>query len=242
MLFYTQTTRNVQKIEKSRSRYYLCQMITPSILPDQKNESPMCEMVAEVPGLLYWPEFVARDKQKMLVASLRASIKWSRVSPNEKSRRVIHYGYVYDYTHSSGLREAERIPDHLQAISDSARFPPILGRESIRFDQLIINEYLPGQGIAPHIDDPRQFCDVVFCVSLGSGTTVKFTHPDGRMVSKYIAPGSAYAMTGESRFVWKHAIDPKKSDTIDDECIPRGTRYSLTYRVAALTHLVQVID
>lgn len=215
-------------------------MITPSILPDQKNESPRCEMVADVPGLLYWPEFVTCDNQKMLISSLRASIKWSRVSPNEKSRRVIHYGYMYDYMRrSSGLQGTDQIPDHLQAISDSARFPPILGRESIRFDQILINEYLPGQGIAPHIDNSKQFCDVVFCVSLGSGTIVKFTHPDGRIVSKYVAPGSAYAMTGESRFVWKHAIDPKKSDTIDGEDIPRGTRYSLTYRVAAITHLVQ---
>lgn len=210
-------------------------MITSNSETDQKIVSPRCEIDADVPGLLYWPEFISPDDQQMLASSLRASIRWSRVSPNEKARRVIHYGFAYDYTRAFDLQETECIPDHLQRISDMARFPAILGRETIRFNQLIINEYLPGQGIAPHIDDSRQFCEVIFCVSLCSGTTINFTHPDGRNVSKYVMPGSAYAMSGDSRYIWKHAIEPKKSDTINGERIKRGVRYSLTYRVAALT-------
>ena len=80
---------------------------------------------------------------KPLLARIDAHA-WS----TELSRRVQHYGYAYDYkarevTQSSYLGP---LPDWLGALAGELvsdghfRQPP---------DQVFINEYLPGQGIAP---------------------------------------------------------------------------------------------
>ena len=47
-------------------------------------------------------------------------------------------------------------------------------QEEYLFDQLIVNEYQPGQGISPHIDNQTLFGDVVVSVSLSSNTIMTF--------------------------------------------------------------------
>jgi len=42
-------------------------------------------------------------------------------------------------------------------------------------DQVIINEYQPGQGISPHIDCERCFGPRIFIISLGSQAVMEFT-------------------------------------------------------------------
>ena len=46
--------------------------------------------------------------------------------------------------------------------------------EQIVFDQMIVNEYEPGQGINPHIDNTTLFRDTIVSVSLGSPTVMVF--------------------------------------------------------------------
>jgi alkylated DNA repair dioxygenase AlkB len=181
-------------------------------------------VIAEVPGLLYWPRFISPDGEQMLISALLNSSAWVGVTSSEKSRRVIHYGYKYDYSRTSALTKTDEIPERF------AILPAASGLPTAKFDQLIINEYLPGQGISSHIDDVHQFGDVIFCISLGSGIMMTFSHPDGQVVQQYVAAGSAYAMTGDARYVWRHAIDAKKYDIIASMKFLRKTRYSLTYR------------
>ena len=42
------------------------------------------------------------------------------------------------------------------------------------YDQLTLNDYLPGDGIPPHVDTHSPFCEVFASLSLGSGTTMQF--------------------------------------------------------------------
>lgn len=42
------------------------------------------------------------------------------------------------------------------------------------FDQLIINEYQPGQGINPHIDNVKLFAEPIVSLSLGSECIMEF--------------------------------------------------------------------
>ena len=42
--------------------------------------------------------------------------------------------------------------------------------------QVIINEYIAGQGINPHIDDPSQFGEWIVGISLGSHTAMNFSN------------------------------------------------------------------
>lgn len=46
--------------------------------------------------------------------------------------------------------------------------------QPIEFNQLIINEYLPGQGINPHVDNPTLFSSPIVSVSLGSECVMEF--------------------------------------------------------------------
>lgn len=95
--------------------------------------------------------------------------------------------------------------------------------------QVIVNEYLPGQGIAPHIDDPKQFGEWVISVSLGSSCVVNFTK-EKQIINKFINKGSVYQMVGDVRYNWKHGIEQVKCDTIDGIRYNRDRRISITFR------------
>ena len=101
-----------------------------------------------------------------------------------------------------------------------------------QFDQLIINKYLPGQGIAPHIDKPSQFGPYIACVTLGSGVEIQFSKTGEETIPIYVEPNSLYIMSGDARYTWKHGIASRKSDLVSDQKIARGTRISLTFRTA----------
>jgi len=87
--------------------------------------------------------------------------------------------------------------------------------------QIIINEYVPGQGISKHIDDPKQFGEWIMCISLGSHVEMTFDDYD---IS--LNPCSLVVMTGDSRYKYTHQIKSRKSD----KGIPRTTRVSITFR------------
>jgi alkylated DNA repair protein alkB family protein 8 len=42
------------------------------------------------------------------------------------------------------------------------------------FDQLTLNDYMPGQGIPPHVDTHSPFEEVFCSLSLKSGVTMNF--------------------------------------------------------------------
>lgn len=44
----------------------------------------------------------------------------------------------------------------------------------IHFDQLIVNQYEPGQGIESHIDKPALFEGIIASISLGSDCFMEF--------------------------------------------------------------------
>lgn len=48
------------------------------------------------------------------------------------------------------------------------------------FDQLTINDYLPGQGIPPHVDTHSPFQEIFASLSLKSGVTMHFKTPEGK--------------------------------------------------------------
>ena len=131
-----------------------------------------------------------------------------------------------------------RIPDDIH----SMLFPaPEISRQRSR--QAILNKYLPGEGITPHIDLLKRFDDGIIGVSLGSGTVMDFEKSydkdQGTTWSLYLPPGSVIVLTGESRYQWTHGIATRDEDWVrmDDQdgkkepvSIKRGTRMSITFR------------
>ena len=100
-------------------------------------------------------------------------------------------------------------------------------------DQVIINEYNPGQGISPHIDCIPCFGGVICSLSLLSPCIMDFKKgKDKHQI--LLKPRSLLIMKDEARYEWKHSIASRKSDNINGTKTPRKRRVSMTFRTVIL--------
>lgn len=178
-----------------------------------------------IPGFTYIPQFLSDDEAA-------AHLRWINTRPTDEwrtdlSRRVIHYGWQYDYQTrqiSSDLYLGP-LPEifakvAMRLFSKTGMFPEIP-------NQVIVNEYEPGQGIAMHTDH-RDFGPTVAMVSLGDSWSIDFLHEHtGLRQSKLLEVGSALVLGEEARLEWRHGISKRKSEPGGR---PRSTRVSLTFR------------
>lgn len=175
-----------------------------------------------VPGLYMIENILSSDECAQLWTRI-TNCTWS----NALARRVQHYGWTYDYNTRNALSKAPPIPAWLaplrQRLLDAFNNVADL-------DQLIINEYQPGQGIAPHTDHVGRFADNILSVSLGSPINMTFERDD-RVVDIWLPVGSVILLSGEARYKWKHSIAKRKTDDMPDGTrVTRSTRISLTFR------------
>jgi alkylated DNA repair dioxygenase AlkB len=178
-----------------------------------------------ITGLRYLPNYISPDAEKKLIETVDKQI-W--LSPLQ--RRVQHYGYIYDYKRRNVTREMfiGGLPDWLQALAEVLHREGHIGETP---DQVIINEYEAGQGIAPHVDCEPCFGDTILSLSLGSACMMDFyALDDERVLHQLLEPRSLLVMEKESRYQWKHGIAARKSDIVEGKSLPRGRRISLTFR------------
>lgn len=180
-----------------------------------------------VPGLRYVPAFLTPAEQEDAVRRIDANDgAWL----TSLSRRVQHYGWRYDYAAravTSDMRIGP-LPDWLYALAE--RLYEAGGFERVP-EQVIINEYEPGQGISMHADHPG-FGDAVAMVSLGDDWAMEFSRvgrdgDDARTASMTLERGSALVLTGEARRGWRHGIAKRRKERDGRE---RKRRLSLTFR------------
>ena len=192
-------------------------------------------------GLEYHSDFLAASDEDGLLAHIDDS-EWL----TDLSRRVMHFGYKYDYT-SRRLDETARIgplPEWLAQLANMVR--EAASEEAMQlldadrpFEQAIINEYLPGQGIAPHIDRDC-FGPIVATVSLGSAVNMDFCcDSTGDEYVQRLVPRSLVLLYGDARFKWRHGIAKRHSDTWNGQKTKRQRRVSITFRTIANTELAQ---
>lgn len=179
-----------------------------------------------VPGLRYVAGWVDAEAERTLLAGIDAA-PWS----GELRRRVQHYGQRYDYGNRSVERVDEPAPPLPEwAVALAARLDLERWLDG-RADQVIVNEYQPGQGISAHIDCVPCFGPRVAAVSLGSACTMDFIGPDRDLrVPLHLEPRSLCVMTGAARYTWRHAIAARKSDPTPGGRVARGRRVSVTFR------------
>lgn len=166
-------------------------------------------------GLTYIKDFITEDEENKLITFIN-SMEWN----NELSRRTQQYGYKYNYSKNNILEKAKVIPHQFNFIINA-----ISQKFNKNFDQLIINEYVAGQGISPHIDHIKLFDDTIISISLGSPCVMKFTNNDN-IYEQILDRRSMVALQSDVRYKWKHSIPARKSDNNID----RTTRISLTFR------------
>jgi alkylated DNA repair dioxygenase AlkB len=98
-------------------------------------------------------------------------------------------------------------------------------------DQAIVNEYLPGQGIAPHVDCEPCFGPEIATVSLGCDVPMEFRSlHTGDAVAVWLPVGSVCVLAGESRAGWTHGIAKRRSDLVAGGRRRRIRRVSATFR------------
>ena len=184
------------------------------------------QQIPAVPGLQFLAGFLTPEQQAYCVKRVDAAVDQWR---NDLSRRVQHYGWRYDY-------QARAItPDmYLGALPDwLARLAQKLYDETGLFDrapeQVIVNEYLPGQGIAMHIDHPG-FGPTVCTISLLDDWEMDFAENWRDKSPALLQRGSCVLLTDDARSVWQHGIAPRKSEALDKGRRNRKRRLSLTFR------------
>ncbi|MBO3761938.1 alpha-ketoglutarate-dependent dioxygenase AlkB [Ciceribacter sp. L1K22] len=189
-------------------------MITPDTLPL---------------GAAYLPGFLSSQDEAALVTNLDA-LPWSE----ELKRRVQHFGYRYDYRARMVTPDVRLgdLPDWLLVLGERLRAAGCLAAMP---DQVIANEYRPGQGISAHVDCVPCFGEIIVSVSLLSPCVMIFRKKaDGDRRSILLEPRSALVMSGEARYDWTHEIPARRSDTIGGAPLARTRRISLTLRTVLL--------
>lgn len=182
-----------------------------------------------VPDLRYEENHISPEEHDALLHRINGQ-PWI----TDLKRRVQHYGYRYDYKarQINLSMHVGALPSWLQQLAERLHTDGYIG---VTPDQVIVNEYTPGQGIADHIDCEPCFGDTIISLSLGSGCIMQFTRvADKQRVPIWLAPRSIVVLSGEARRLWTHGIPARKSDEIEGRRTDRSTRVSLTFRKVIL--------
>jgi len=182
-----------------------------------------------IPGLIYEAEFLSPDEEKVLLSRINAE-RWI----TDLRRRVQHYGWRYDY-------KARRIDPGMYL----GKLPEWLDDVSARLlargwfdqlpDQVIVNEYLPGQGIAAHTDCVPCFGPTLASVSLLSDVLMDFENPRTKeRHSRRLERRSIAVLQGDARYLWRHGISARLKDIYQSKNWIRSRRVSLTFRTVIL--------
>jgi alkylated DNA repair dioxygenase AlkB len=137
--------------------------------------------------------------------------------PYRGKRRVVSYGWKYDFTQRE-LQKAEDIPARLLPARQSAA--EFAGLDPDELQHVLVTEYPAGAAIGWH-KDKHVFGDVIG-LSLLSACVFRFRRKSGtawERAAVVAEPCSAYLLRGPSRDQWEHSIPPVDS-----------LRYSITFR------------
>ncbi|XP_059142156.1 alpha-ketoglutarate-dependent dioxygenase alkB homolog 6-like [Physella acuta] len=134
------------------------------------SKSGLCQqnIVKSAPPTLYYlPDFITKAEEEFLLNKVYSAPKpkWDQLS----HRKLQNWGGL---PRDKGMIP-EKLPDWLQIYMNKiAVLDPFEGNNP---NHVLVNEYLPGQGIMPHEDGPLYF-PTVSTISLGSHTVLDFYH------------------------------------------------------------------
>jgi len=193
-------------------------------VPDSFNEDKI-DVSSRIPGLKYIPDFISTDEERQLLSNINSN-EWL----TDLKRRVQHYGWKYDYK--------SRNIDYRMYLGQLPEWASMVAKRlfecsliSELADQVIVNEYMPGQGIANHVDCEPCFGDSIVSLSLGSTCIMNLINLSTKeKIELVLEPRSAIVIKDESRYNWSHGIPARLADTINKQYIKRQIRLSMTFR------------
>lgn len=185
----------------------------------------ICLEMIDIPGLSYINNFIDTQEQDSLIKQIDNQ-EWLQ----DLSRRTQHYGYKYDYTKKSVDQSLflGPLPDWLKLYTNKLTEQKIFDKTP---DQVIINEYLPGQGISRHVDCVPCFDNTIASLSLNSVCLMQFEQlKTAKKEEMLLDPLSLLVLKNDARYGWMHSIPARKEDVVNSEIITRQRRISLTFR------------
>ena len=194
----------------------------PQLQPIEKKEV----LIETIPGLRYIENYITASEHDALLAYVDNGL-WL----DDLKRRVQHYGFKYNYRARKvdmSMHVGE-LPEWLQSLSKKLHRDEYMPEVA---DQVIVNEYLPGQGISAHIDCEPCFKDTIVSLSLGSSCVMDFTNKldRTRKIPVRLAPRSLVVLKDEARYGWLHSIAARRWDQQEGNRHYRERRVSLTFR------------
>ena len=185
-------------------------LFLPGLAPDHK----------EIPGLELIDNFIDHAVENQLIEIIDKQV-WIC----ELKRRVQHYGYRYDYKLNKVTPEQiGDIPDWLEIWCNYLLEKGIFETKP---NQVIVNEYTPGLGIAAHTD-ASCFGDTVCSLSLASD--IIMTLANEKSIDIFLQRRSLLVLKDQARYEWQHGIAGRKTDKCFGQTWTRKRRISITFR------------
>ena len=174
---------------------------------------------SQVPTLVHKPEFLSEAEEARLLQWFRTGLAPAgREHAGAVRRSVWRFGS--DKPYASYMRSSQ-IPELFKDIIDRLMAENIISPANHKPDSVTINEYQPGQLIAPHIDHVDSG-KVITVISLASPALMLFENgnsPSSNALYLHLAPRCLTQISDSLRYDWKHSIAPVSQ-----------TRYSLVFR------------
>ena len=230
-----------------------CTLLTnpAMLLPDASSTS-----FPPVPGLALLAEFLSEEEEAELLSFLHGH-PWLL----HKFRSVQHFGYAFDYERNDVFEDMREHRGRVGEDDDLHMFPPVFHALIRRFrtlpslpsiaasapsdcgeaefvpNQLTVNRYRPGDGIAAHVDVHSSFTSFVLSLSLASDITMDILPfpptPDQPAPPSFpllLPRRSLLLLSHYARYGCQHAIQARKTDRVDGRLVDRRERISLTFR------------
>lgn len=173
--------------------------------------------VPAIPGICYRQNYISAAEEQLLVKAIDL-MSWDESW--KRRRQPYGAGYGSSKAHPPIPAWGKRLADRLFADGTTGR----------PFDQMLVNEYLSGQGIAMHCDH-APFDRTVVSLSLLSPCVMGFSHiATGRREWLLLEPRSLLVLSDAARYEWLHGIAPRKKDVWHGIAIARERRLSITFR------------
>jgi alkylated DNA repair dioxygenase AlkB len=168
-------------------------------------------------GYIYLPEALTPAEQAGLVEAIDKEGRWEQ----DYERLAQRHGYRYEYKSRTLTRTGPLAP-WVRSWAEAAHERRWM---SSRPDQVTVQWYEPGTGIADHCDDRQCFGPEIATISLLAPCTYRLHYPGSKQAhTQVLEPGCVVLLSGEARAHWKHDIPKTKATRI-------GTRrLSVTFR------------
>ncbi len=197
--------------------------VDPCEPPRVTNENSLTKVPRTI---CYIPNFISEEEEQYLLRCVQDAPKpkWTQLS----NRRLQNWGGL---PHGRGM-VPEPIPPWLQTCIKKIDDLAVFGDKTP--NHVLVNEYLPGQGIMPHLDGPM-YHPIVSTISLGCHTLLDFYKPlpddasetsgdaqcasfaDRHFASVLLQPRSLILVMDEMYTKYLHGIAERTEDVITDK-------------------------